>query len=199
VSSSDRPIIRKKSRRAGRYDAVVPPRKTGSGRQRAGAPAGAAAGMALREYAERGVFRGFAAASGQGGREDFEFRWLAGATFRVRLDPRAKRLTFSDVLPNVPRRSAMDRAFREWVRDRLSDRLPEHRRIDPRRVAVACTNRGGSVSVALALRRGSAAREREDWEYAARKGVSLVNEIFHGFLRGPYYEYMVRNFGEPEE
>ena len=64
---------------------------------------------------------------------------------------------------------------------------------------MACTNRGGSVSVALALRRGGAAREREDWEYAARKGVSLVNEIFHGFLRGPYYEYMVRNFGEPEE
>ncbi len=93
----------------------------------------------------------------------------------------------------------MDRAFRAWVRDRSSDGLPEHRRIDPRRLTVACTNRGGSVSVALALRRRGAASEREDWEYAARKGVSLVNEIFHGFLRGPYYEYMVQNFGEPEE
>ena len=164
-----------------------------------GAPAGAAAGLALREYAERGVFRGFAVASGQGGREDFEFRWLAGGTFHVRLDPRSRRLTFSDVLPNVPRRSAMDRAFRAWVRDRSSDGLPEHRRIDPRRLTVACTNRGGSVSVALALRRRGAASEREDWEYAARKGVSLVNEIFHGFLRGPYNEYMVQNFGEPEE
>jgi hypothetical protein len=56
------------------------------------------------------------------------------------------------------------------------------------------------VSVRLALgRRGGGAAERADWEYAARKGVSLVNEIFHGFLRGPYHEYMVRNFGEPEE
>ena len=93
----------------------------------------------------------------------------------------------------------MDRAFRAWVRDRSSDGLPEHRRIDPRRLTVACTNRGGSVSVALALQRRGAASEREDWEYAARKGVSLVNEIFHGFLRGPYNEYMVQNFGEPEE
>ena len=165
------------------------------GRAQPGAPAG----RALREYAERGVFRGFAAVERPDGRQDFEFRWLGGASFRVRLDPRARRLTFSDVLPNVPSRSTMDRAFRAWMRDRSSEGLPEHRRIDPRRLTLACTNRGGSVSVALALRRRSAAHERRDWEYAARKGVSLVNEIFHGFLRGPYYEYMVRNFGEPEE
>ena len=81
----------------------------------------------------------------------------------MRLDPRSRRLTFGDLLPNVPHRSAMDRAFRAWVRERASDGLPEHRRIDPRRVTVACTNRGGSVSVALALRRRGAAREREDW------------------------------------
>lgn len=160
---------------------------------------GAPAGRALREYAERGVFRGFAAVSSRGGRQDFEFRWLSGSTFRVRLDPRSRRLVWSDVLPNVPQRSAMDRALRDWVRERSSRTLPAHRRIDPRRLTVACTNRGGKVSIALALRRRDAASARQDWEYAARKGVALVNEIFHGFLRGPYYEYMVRNFGEPEE
>jgi hypothetical protein len=179
--------------------AAVAARKSQRIARRAPTSSGAPAGDALREYAERGVFRGFAAADGRDGRQDFEFRWLAGATFRVRLDPRARRLVFSDVLPGVPHRSAMDRAFRAWVRDRSSDRLPEHRRIDPRRLAIACTNRGGSVSIALALRRRGASSERADWEYAARKGVALVNEIFHGFLRGPYYEYMVRNFGEPEE
>jgi hypothetical protein len=159
----------------------------------------AAAGDALREYAERGVFRGFAEAPRRGGGRDYEFRWLAGTTFRVRLDPRARRLVWSDVLPEVPARSPMDRAFRAWVRERSSERLPAHRRIDPRRVALVCTNRGGRMSVALALRRRAAANAREDWTYAARRGVSLMNEIFHGFLRGPYYEYMVRHFGEIEE
>jgi hypothetical protein len=159
----------------------------------------APAGLALREYAERGVFRGFAVAEHDDGRQHFEFRWLAGATFRVRLDPRARRLVFTDVLPNVPQRSAMDRAFRAWVRERSSTRLPLHRRIDPRRLSVACTNRGGRMSIAFELRRRAASTAGADWEYAARKGVALVNEIFHGFLRGPYYEYMVRNFGEPEE
>jgi hypothetical protein len=55
------------------------------------------------------------------------------------------------------------------------------------------------MSIALELRRSTTATADADWEYAARKGVALVNEIFHGFLRGPYYEYMVANFGEPEE
>lgn len=156
------------------------------------------AARALREYADRGVFRGFSHDADSVGRDELRFRWLAGSTFRVRVDPESRRLTFLELLPNVPHRSAMDRAFREFVRGRSSENLPEHRRIDSRRVAVSCTNRGGRVSVALALRRRGA-KEREDWAYAARKGVSLVNEIFQGFLRGPYYEYMVQNFGEPEE
>ena len=162
------------------------------------AASGTAASDALREYAERGVFRGFAERPGRNGGQDFEFRWLAGTLFRVRLDPATRRLTFRDLLPNVPRHSPMDRAFRAWVSERASDALPEHRRIDPRRVSLACTNRAGNLSVALALRRRGGALT-DDWSYAARKGVSLVNEIFHGFLRGPYYDYMVRNFGEPEE
>jgi hypothetical protein len=162
-------------------------------------PRQAEATRALREYADRGVFRGFSHAVGRGGRDELRFRWLAGSTFLVRLDPASRSLTLYELLPNVPHRSEMDRAFRAFLRERSSDQLPEHRRIDPRRIAVGCANRGGKLSVALALRRRGAVHEREDWAYAARKGVSLMNEIFHGFLRGPYYDYMVENFGEPEE
>ena len=36
--------------------------------------------------------------------------------------------------PTFRSRSTMDRAFRAWVRDRSSEGLPEHRRIDPRRL-----------------------------------------------------------------
>jgi hypothetical protein len=153
----------------------------------------------LRGYADRGVFRGFSHSSGPRGRVDVRFRWLAGRSFDVRLDARARRLVFADLLPDVPPRSPMDRAFRAFLRDRSSAALPEHRRIDPRRLSLLATNRGGTVSLTLSLERRGAAREREDWGYAALRGVSLVNEIFHGFLRGPYHEYMVRNFGEAEE
>ena len=48
------------------------------------------------------------------------------------------------------------------------------------------------VTITLAVTKGHGA-------YATKKAISLVNEIFHGFLRGPYYEYMVENFNEPEE
>lgn len=146
----------------------------------------------LRRYADRGIFRGFSRRSGRGDREEFRFRWVADTTFRLHFDPRRKTLVFKDLLPNVPYPSTMDRAFRSFLEERSSAELPEHRRIDPARVEVTCRNRYGNISVMLEI-------ENEDYAYAARKGVSLVNEIFHGFLRGPYYEYMVRNFNEPEE
>jgi len=38
-----------------------------------------------------------------------------------------------------------------------------------------------------------------DWDYAVGKALKLVNEIFLGFLRGPYYQYMVENFQEPQD
>ena len=38
-----------------------------------------------------------------------------------------------------------------------------------------------------------------DIDYALTKGLKLVNEVFLSFLRGPYYEYMVTNFNEPED
>ena len=57
---------------------------------------------------------------------------------------------------------------------------------------MSCSNRKGRLSVALEVLDG-------DFEGAAKRGVSLVNEIFHGFLRGPYHDYMVTVWGEPEE
>ena len=40
---------------------------------------------------------------------------------------------------------------------------------------------------------------RIDWDYGVKKAVSLLSEIFHGFLRGPYFRYMAENFNEAEE
>ena len=149
-------------------------------------------GRALRSYADRGVFRGFVCREKPHGRREYSFRWLTDATFHLRFDPASDTLTVQDLLPNVPYRSDMDRSFRSFVGQRSSDELPEHRRIDPKRVELRCSSRKGSLSVTFDVK-------GRHFDYATRKAVSLVSEIFHGFLRGPYYEYMVENFNEPEE
>ena len=110
----------------------------------------------------------------------------------LRFDPRSGTLALPNLLPNVPYPSSMDRALRAFVAERSSADLPDHRRIDPKRATVRCHNRAGNVTIALAVAKGHGA-------YATKKAISLVNEIFHSFLRGPYTEYMVENFGELEE
>ena len=146
----------------------------------------------LQSYADRGVFRGFARRPAAGGRDEYRFLWLTESPIVLRFDPRSRTLALPDLLPNVAYPSAMDRALRAFLAQRSSADLPPHRRIDPKRVEVRCRNRAGNVTITLAVAKGHGA-------YATKKAISLVNEIFHGFLRGPYYEYMVENFNEPEE
>jgi len=112
----------------------------------------------------------------------------------VRLEPEARRLTFRDLLPNVPHRSAMDRAFRAWVSERASEALPEHRRIDPRRVRLACPNRAGNLPVALALELAVMAKEVADGvprgyrslaDQLIRSGPAVALLIAEGANRAP--------------
>ncbi len=145
----------------------------------------------LRARADRGVFRSFASARVRG-RLDCSFVWLRERPIRLVFDPRRGTLEFRDLLPNLAPGAPLYRDFRRFLRDRSSSGLPDHRRIDSARVKVRGRNRKGSVSVALDSADG-------DWDYAVSKGLKLVNEIFLGFLRGPYYEYMVENFQEPED
>ena len=157
-----------------------------------GANAGDAVHRALRSYADRGVFRGFSCRERARGRCEFSFRWLADADFTLVFDPEKRELTIRDLLPNVPYRSDMDRAFRAFLRERADASLPAHRRFDPEQLSLRCTNRAGRISITASVHDG-------DFDRATRRSISLVNEVFHGFLRGPYFDYMVENFGEPEE
>lgn len=145
----------------------------------------------LRERADRGIFRSFTSARKRG-RLDCSVVWLGERPMRVVFDPKNGKLEFRNLLPNVGLRSALYKDFKRFLK-RLSDPgLPGHRRYDPDRIALRSTNRRSSVSV-LATSLDS------DWDYLVSKGLKLVNEIFLGFLRGPYHEYMVTNFQEPED
>lgn len=146
----------------------------------------------LRRFADRGVFRGFGRRELRGGRFEFRFHWHAPWPHRLLFDPERRTLVLRDLLPDVPYRSRIDREFRAFLAARSGRELPAHRRIDPSRLRLEASNRAGTISV-----RGSVAEG--ELRYAANKTVKLLNEIFLGFLAGPYDQYMVEVFGAPEE
>jgi hypothetical protein len=75
--------------------------------------------------------------------------------------------------------------LKAFVRSRHDEDLPEHRRIDRSRARATCANRSGNVSVTL--------RFKGDSEYAVRRFVDLVQEIYLSFLPD-YFEYQVEAF-----
>lgn len=142
----------------------------------------------LEEYARRGVFRGFSRGRDQGGKATFRMMWHRDRFYDFILDVQKQTMRFPLVLPNVPNNSSMHKEFKEFLKSRHSEDLPEHRRIDRQRAEVRPYNRGGNLSLSLKVKDG-------DYEYGARKFIHLIHEIFMVFLYdGRYYEYMIENF-----
>jgi hypothetical protein len=142
----------------------------------------------LENYAARGVFRGFGPGPARKGKPTFKIMWHRDRTFEFVVDLQKQTMSFPVVLPDVPAHSSMYSEFREFVESRQSGNLPDHRRIDPAKVQVRCGNRDGNASLTLAVKDG-------DYEYAVRKLVSLVHEVYMVFLYdGRYYDYLVETF-----
>src|SRR5258708_17030742 len=140
----------------------------------------------LETYADRGVFRGFSKAASAGGKATFKMLWHRDRGFELILDVAKKTLRMPVVLPEVP--ASMYREFQEWVEERHSEELLEHRRIDRKKALLRCGKRGGNVSLTLTLKDGH-------FEYGARKLIHAVHETYLTFLAdGRYYDYMVETF-----
>jgi len=164
-------------------------KSSGASRKSGGVPPIEAVNTILEGYARRGVFRGFSRGQGSKRRVAFRLLWHRDRLFELILDLDRHTLRFPLVLPEVDPKSAMYQKFKEFVKSRQSDEMPEHRRVDIRKARVRSMNRSGSVSLTLEVKDG-------DYEYGARKLTHLVHEIFMGFLvDGPYYEYMVEHLG----
>ena len=70
----------------------------------------------LQQYADRGIFQNFSqVAAGSGNTVNYRFNWLAESPFVLALHPHSQQLELKDVLPAVPFRSDMDRAFRQFL------------------------------------------------------------------------------------
>ncbi len=146
-------------------------------------------GDILQGYADRGVFRGFSRRESRGGKGSYRLLWHRDQVFELEFDPRRQTLRLACVLPSVPPRSTMYRAFRDWLRSRQDDALPDHRRCDRHKVSLRTYNRDGRVALTLGVLDG-------DLDYAVRTLLALVNEIYLDFLSsGLYFEWLVQTFG----
>jgi hypothetical protein len=147
----------------------------------------------LERYAEKAVFRGFSAHPQRGGHAGYKMIWHHDRPFELSLDVPKKTLHFPQVLPGVPARSPMYRELLAFLKERQSPEMLEHRRVNPLKARLAASNTRGMVSITLTVKDG-------DFDYATRKIIHIVHELFMIFLvDGPYFEYMVEHLGLDED
>ena len=149
----------------------------------------------LQGYADRGVFRAFTEVPSRNGKAQFKFLWfpITEEPFTLIYSNRTRALSFKRLLRGMPAKSEMYSELKRFIKQRSSADLPEHRRIDPERAELRCSNRLGSVSVTVVIK-------GNETEYGVRKAVNLVSDLFMDLLHeSTYYEYMTENFDMPEE
>lgn len=137
----------------------------------------------LKEYAQKGVFRGFSAHPSE---PSFRLLWHRNQFFDLVFDAKTKTLRVPVVMPSVD--APMYAHYKEFVKERCSEEEPEHRRIDRQKVRVRTAWKGGKVAVSMVAVDG-------DLEYALRKLIHLVHETYLVFLYdGRYYNYLIDTF-----
>lgn len=142
----------------------------------------------LSAYAERRVFHGFSRVSAAGAKARFQIAWHRGRVFELTFDAKTCTLRLPELLTNVPGRSPMYADLKAFIRSRQSDELPEHRRIEAKKVQIRTYSHNDSVLLVLKATDG-------DGEYLVRKLVHLVNEIYLSFLAdGKFFDYLVETF-----
>ncbi len=145
----------------------------------------------LQAYADRRVFSGFSEGRPVAGRHRFRFSWLGTEPLTLDYTPASGTFVFRALLPNVPARSALYSDLEAFVAGRASTRLPDHRRIDPRRARARCVAARKAVSLELVA-------TRNFHDYGVNRVVNLVHEVFL-YLQEHRPEYLWTNFAAPEE
>jgi hypothetical protein len=141
----------------------------------------------LEAYADRGVFSGFNEA--RNGR--FRFVWVLRQPMELNVDTTKQVLNFRQLLPGIPLGSPLYADVKSFLEQRHDATLPAHRRVDPKRAALLCTNRNGRVSISLRVK-------NNQYAYGTNRIVNIVHELFQ-HLRDAYPDYLAENFGAPQE
>jgi hypothetical protein len=145
----------------------------------------------LREYADRGVFRGLRAVKGRGGRVEYTFLWLTGRPITAIFDPTHQMLTFRALFPAVKSTPGVMKDIERSIAARRGRDVPAHKRFDARRARVGCMVKGGALSLTVEVLGAS-------HEYTVRRTLSLINDLFV-LLHETYPDYLVAHFGISSE
>ena len=145
----------------------------------------------LSAYAQRRVIRGLRERPARGGKTEFTFTWLHDKPFMVVFDDKAGTLTLKNALPQLPTTSHIYRDVRTLVQGRADTDLSAHRRIDPKRAELSCSNRNSTVSFKLVVK-------RNQYAYGIARLLNFANELF-GHLDMYHIQYLWEHFDVPEE
>lgn len=140
----------------------------------------------LKDYADRGVFRGYTERPGRRGRIVFRFSWLARHPYDLQYEPRTGTFVFLNALPNVPARTSLARGLKKFVSGLSDESLPEHRRIDPARASVSAFVRKGEMRLKVVAQPAHHA-------YAAKRVVNLLHEVYL-HLQSYHPQYLWENY-----
>ena len=146
---------------------------------------------AIRDYADRGVFRRLDDVRTRNGTHAFRFLWLGDRPLEFNVDIGKSILIFKKLLPNISSKSPLYSELKDFIKGRSKVDLPAHRRIDPKRAEVVCINRSGNVSIGLKVK-------KNQYAYSLNRLVNLVHELFVE-LNDLHPDYMCENFDVPQE
>ncbi len=146
---------------------------------------------ALKDYTDRGVFGSFTEKALKNSKTQFDFLWLHNKRYTLVFDAEKEVLTLKDCFPHVPARSEMYGGIKDYLTERSDPKLRAHRRIDPKRALVSCSNRAGKVSLSIDV-------QRNQYTYATKKLVNLLHETFL-MIDQCFTEYLYEHFDLPEE
>ncbi len=140
-------------------------------------------------YATRGLLRNVRATSTGGRTTLFQFTWHYNRTFDLLLDLAASQLVFAAAFPNVSPSSAICHELSQYVEAIMADDVPVHRRVDSRKTVVSAAHSGTDMAIVASVVDG-------DFDYATRRLIQVVNEIYFDFLpKSSHYAYQLESLG----
>ncbi len=140
----------------------------------------------LLAYARRGVFQDYQRVEGKNQKTAFHFGWVYDQPYTLLCDPQQQQLVFADLLPRIQSNSMMHREIKAFLKSRSDPALPEHRRLDPKRMTLKSRLSQTILSLELTLVDG-------DYAQGTTRLVNLVHELFL-FLHEHWADYMWENF-----
>src|SRR5439155_20917779 len=105
----------------------------------------------LEGYAINGVFRGFSVIAQTRTTAKYRIVWHYDRALDLIVSVRKRALQLGTLLPDVPPRSSMYRDIKKFVESLHSNNRPDHRRIDPVRARLRCSNRDGNIVVTMTV------------------------------------------------